>query len=132
MGHAECDLAARSGLRRTLAARRRSTITSTELHALDLATCLLALRNAGARVGFELRSASLLRRFLGDEREVNAATNHRHVIDLDDHLVAELERASGPFSGQSHVHLVVLERLAERVELDEAFDVRLVDFDERT
>src|SRR5207249_1785482 len=72
------------------------------LRAFDLAPCAFLLRDPGAWRGLELgRLGGAAAAF--DQREVDAAAQHRDVVDLDGHAIAELERLAGPAAGQAHV-----------------------------
>src|SRR6185436_9727899 len=131
----EAELAAAAA--RPGAARPRTRLDPRAARPLDLAAGLLALRDADP--GLDLGRPALLgslahlaaRGLRGDQREVDPAAHHRDVVDLDGHLVAQLECRAGPLAGQSHVDLIVAELVAERVELDQALDERLLDLDER-
>src|SRR5690606_21493733 len=123
---AEPELASRAGL----AAAGGTTLGMAQLGTLDLAAGPLALRDA--RAGADLDARRLALACGRDQREVDPPAQDRDVVDLDHHLVAELDGLATALARQPHVDLVVLHRLAERVELDQTLDVGLLDLDECT
>src|SRR5262249_19426036 len=109
-----------------VAASRPGSLQALALHPLELPAGLPALRDADPRLGGDLRLRPC--RAARDQREVDATADDADVVDLDGHLVAELDRLAGLRAGEPHVDFVVGERLvAERLELDQAFDERLRD-----
>src|SRR5262245_8444935 len=107
--------------------------------ALDLAAGLLAPGEPDARLGRRHRRRALggLARLAtgglrGDQREVDPAADDRDIVDLDGDLVAQADRGAGPPAGQPHVDLVEAELIvAQRLELDQSLDERLLELDER-